>query len=105
MLQPSEGCRRARKDRRAITVKVTDAGLAYLEQSLEKMAEADKELKYCLNETELEPITTMVRKIRRHFIRLFKDLNHAKSKARSRRNLKVGHDQITEKKILRAESR
>jgi len=68
--------RRARKDRRNITIKVTNAGLSYLEQSLEKIASPDKEFRYCLEDDELEIIASLARKTVRHFVKRYADFNN-----------------------------
>lgn len=90
--------RRATKDRRGITVKVTNAGLSYVEQSLKRIASADKELRYCLEEDELAVIASVVRKAVRHFTRLYYDLRRDRSGDGSGRNFKAEHDRRTKKK-------
>ncbi|MFC1532116.1 MarR family winged helix-turn-helix transcriptional regulator [Thermodesulfobacteriota bacterium] len=66
--------RKGTKDKRVVFVKVTNAGLSYLEQSLDKIASSEKELRYCLDEDEIEVIPKMVRKILRHFMSLFDNM-------------------------------
>jgi DNA-binding MarR family transcriptional regulator len=67
-------------DRRMITIRVTDAGLDYIRQSLKRIALAEKELRFCLEEKELEAIATSLGKIRSHLVGLLsRDPNHLKT--------------------------
>jgi len=52
------------KDRRSIKVKVTSEGLNFVISSLSDVAEAEHELKYWLNDDELENLATTIRKLR-----------------------------------------
>jgi DNA-binding MarR family transcriptional regulator len=69
---------RGAKDRRVITVRITHAGVSYIERSLQKMDLAENELHSCLNKDELDTIGRMVRKIMRHFIGLFEGLDNSR---------------------------
>jgi DNA-binding MarR family transcriptional regulator len=64
-------------DRRMITIRITDAGLDYIRQSLKRIALAEKELRLCLDENELQAIATSLAKFRSHLVGLLsKDPNH-----------------------------
>jgi DNA-binding MarR family transcriptional regulator len=67
--------RRGAKDRRVITVRITHAGVSYIEHSLKKIDLAENELHSCLNKAELDTIASIARKIMRHFIGLFEGLD------------------------------
>ena len=62
--------RSQKKDKRVVIVKITNAGLSYLENSLDMLVSSEKELCYCLDKSELEIIPNMTRKILRHFEKL-----------------------------------
>ncbi|HVN98002.1 MAG TPA: MarR family transcriptional regulator [Syntrophorhabdaceae bacterium] len=64
---------RDRGDRRVITVRITRTGLDYISQSLDRIATAEKELRFCLNRRELGSIATMLPKVRRHLAGLLSD--------------------------------
>jgi DNA-binding MarR family transcriptional regulator len=66
---------RGAKDRRVITVRITHAGVSYIERSLKKIDLAENELHSCLNKAELDTIANIARKIMRHFIGLFEGLD------------------------------
>jgi len=66
-------------DRRMITIRITNGGLDYIRQSLEKIALAEKELRFCLGKGELEAIGTLLTKIRGHMVGLLRsDPHHLK---------------------------
>ena len=70
-------------DRRVITVRITNWGLEHIEDSLNKISLAENELRFCLDEKELEAIATLLVKIRCHMVDLLmKDPNHLKVKAK-----------------------
>jgi DNA-binding MarR family transcriptional regulator len=52
------------KDRRSIKVKVTTDGLNYVISSLSNVVEAERELKYWLNDNEQENLAATIRKLR-----------------------------------------
>jgi MarR family 2-MHQ and catechol resistance regulon transcriptional repressor len=64
-------------DRRMVAIKITKAGLGYIRQSLNRIAFAEKELRFCLNEKELKTIGQVLVKFSRHLVSLlFKDPEH-----------------------------
>jgi DNA-binding MarR family transcriptional regulator len=60
-------------DRRVITIKLTEAGIDYIRQSLSKIAFADKELRICLNDKELKTIAQILIKFRNHLVGLLSE--------------------------------
>ena len=70
--------RRGAKDRRVITVRITHAGVSYIERSLKKIDLAENELHSCLNKAELGVIESIARKIMHHFTGLFEGLDNGR---------------------------
>ena len=60
-------------DRRRITIRITDGGIEHVRRSLEKTALAEKELRNCLNQKELEAIGTILTNVRGHMVRLLRE--------------------------------
>ena len=52
------------KDRRSIKVKVTSEGLRYITSNLDSLLEAERDLKFWLNDEELENMAATLRKLR-----------------------------------------
>jgi len=70
-------------DRRVITVRITNWGVEHIQDSLNKIDLAEKELRFCLDDKELKAIATMLSKIRSHMVGLLiKDRNHLKVKTK-----------------------
>jgi DNA-binding MarR family transcriptional regulator len=60
-------------DRRVITIKLTEAGIDYIRQSLGKITFADRELRICLNDKELKTIAQILIKFRNHLVGLLSE--------------------------------
>ncbi|HVN98364.1 MAG TPA: MarR family transcriptional regulator [Syntrophorhabdaceae bacterium] len=69
---------RSSEDRRAIHLRVTTKGLAYLQERLKDIDLADQMLRSCLDENEIQSFFVMTRKVRRGAI---KEVGNKKGKS------------------------
>ncbi|HEX2964832.1 MAG TPA: MarR family transcriptional regulator [Syntrophorhabdaceae bacterium] len=64
-------------DRRVLTIKITGMGIDYIRECLHKIAFADRELRYCVTDDDLETIARVLIEFRNHLVGLLsKDRNH-----------------------------